>query len=178
MTYERLFALAAARKTSPREVIERLGAYGAELPIVLPEDFTRLDEELFSPDGVMEWGDLRLGDPVPFARLILAARLLRRRPAELAGHLRARGIVPSSDDLPDGLTMEQALELLKRSGSWSMGLLWVEDLSLADLLRLSLRTGHPMAKIVEWYRSWGLPVPDLAEWIREALARVPLVDPS
>ncbi|MFJ6379474.1 ATP-binding protein [Kitasatospora sp. NPDC092039] len=176
LTYRRLFELRESRKFSLREVIERYGAYGFEIPIVLPEALTRLDRELFSPDGAMDWGDLRVADPVPFARLIMAARTLKRGPGELARHLRTRGILSSSDDLPTELTVEQAVNLLSGGRSRSIGLLGIKDLDLADLLKMSLRTGHSMAQIASWFRAWGLKVPDVAESIRDALARVPRAD--
>ncbi|MFF4379967.1 ATP-binding protein [Kitasatospora sp. NPDC001547] len=176
LTYQKLFELRELRKSSLREVIERYGAYGFEIPIVLPETLTRLDRELFSPDGAMDWDDLLVADPVPFARLIMAARTLKRHPAELARHLRTRGILPSCDDLPTGLSTDQAVDLLSRGSSFSVRLLWIGDLDLADLLKVSLRTGHPMAQIAGWFRAWGIEVPDVAELIRDALARVPTAD--
>ncbi|MFD4657451.1 hypothetical protein ACFWP2_17715 [Kitasatospora sp. NPDC058444] len=178
LTYDLIFMFGELGKHSFREVIERLRACGAEIPIVLPKRPDRLDRELFVLDGAMDWDNLPLGDPVPFARLIDAARTLHLHPGELARHLRTRGIVPSSDDLPRGLTVEHAGDLLDLGKSGAVGLLWIEEMTLADLLNVSLRTGHPMAQITEWYREWGIKVPDPAELIRAALARVPMADPS
>ncbi|MFE4360144.1 MULTISPECIES: HD domain-containing protein [Streptomycetaceae] len=178
LTFERLFALVASRNSSLWEVIERCRAYGLDVPIALPESLTRLDEELFARDSVMDWSDLRVGDPVPFARLIMAARRLQRHPGELARHLRSRGIVPSSDDLPAGVTSDQAFDLLDRSRSWSIGTPWIEEVTLAGLLKHSLKTGQRMAQITEWYHQWGIKALGAAELIRAALARVPMADPS
>ncbi|MFB7124909.1 ATP-binding protein [Kitasatospora sp. NPDC056273] len=178
LTFRRLFELPGSRNCTLQEVVERFRAYGVEVPIVLPEELTRLDDELFSPSSVMEWGELRVGDPVPFARLIIGARRMLRRPGELARHLRARGIEPSCDDLPIGLNEDVAVDLLARSPSWPIDMLWFKDVDLADLLRLSLKTGHSMTQIVDWYREWGLKAPDPAELVRAALARVPMADPS
>ncbi|MFF4920556.1 hypothetical protein ACFY4B_08240 [Kitasatospora sp. NPDC001261] len=178
LTYDLIFMVGELGGESFREVIERIRACGADIPIVLPERPVRLDRELFSPDGAMDWDDLPLGAPVPFARLIDAARTLQLHARELARHLRSRGIVPSADDLPAGLTMEQAWDLLDLDRSGSIGSLWIEGMTLADLLKVSLRTGHPMARIIDWYRAWGIDVPDPAELIRDALARVPMADPS
>lgn len=177
-TFRRLLELAESREASLRGVIERFRAYGVELPISLPKELTRLDKELFSPDGPLDWDDVRAGHPIPFARLIMAARRLQCSPSDLARHLRTRGLVPSSDELPVGLTVDDAVDILRQSRSRSSNLLWIEDIGLAGLLRRSLRTGHSMAQIAEWYREWGLEAPDAAELIREALARVPMADPS
>ncbi|WP_030244463.1 hypothetical protein [Streptomyces sp. NRRL S-350] len=176
LTFERLFELVKSRDSSLSEVVERFRAYGVELSMSFPDRPTRLDKELFSSDGAMDWSGLRVGRPVPFARLIMAARLLQRSPGDLARHLRTRGIVPTCDDLPAGLTTDQAWGLLTRGRS--RGFMLNTDVSLADLLRLSLRTGQPMARIVECYREWGIPAPDAAEMVRDALARVPMADPT
>ncbi|GHF54209.1 hypothetical protein GCM10018790_35100 [Kitasatospora xanthocidica] len=178
LTFEQLFDLVKSRRSTLREVIERYRAYGVEIPIHLPERLTRRDEELFSSGGAMNWDRLTVSAPVPFARLIAAARMLRRPPGELARHLRTRGLVPSSDDLPAELTLDQAVELLNRNGVASIALSWMEEIVLVDLLKLSLRTGHSMAQIAAWYREWGMDVPDVGEVIRAALARVPMAGPS
>ncbi|MGW3076573.1 HD domain-containing protein [Kitasatospora sp. NPDC001132] len=178
LTFEQLFGMMGSRESSLREVIERFKVYGVEIAIVLPEKLARLDEELFLLDGAMDWEYLRVADPVPFARLIMAARTLQRQPEDLARHLRTRGIVSSSGELPAGLTVDQAVVLLNRGRSRSIGLLLVEHLDLAELLRLSLKTGHSMVQITQWYREWGIAVPEPAQLIRDALARVPMADPS
>ncbi|MGW1177908.1 HD domain-containing protein [Kitasatospora sp. NPDC002543] len=178
LSFKQLFEWAESDEPSFREAVELLRADGIELPVVLAERRTQLDEELFSRGSVMDWGGLYVGSPVPFARLIVAARALRRSPRDLARHLRSRGIASSCDDLPTGLTMDQAMDLLARTQPWSVGLLWIEDMTLADLLKLSVRTGHSMAQIVDWYREWGIEAPDVAQLIRDALARVPMADPS
>ncbi|MFF2118509.1 ATP-binding protein [Kitasatospora sp. NPDC058184] len=178
LTLRRLFELPGLRNCSLYEVLDRFRAYGVEVPIVLSGKLTRLDEELFSPDSGMDWGNVLVGDVVPFARLIMGARKLQRSPGDLARHLRARGIVPSCDDLPAGLTVNEAVDLLAGGRPLSIDMLWVSKVDLARLLKASLRTGYPMARIAEWYREWGLKAPDPAELIRDALARVPMADPS
>ncbi|MEU3569055.1 ATP-binding protein [Kitasatospora sp. NPDC036755] len=174
LTYRRLFELPGSRNCSLRDVVDRFRAYGVEVPIVLPDELTRLDKELFSPGSAMDWGSLRVGDTVPFARLIAWARRLHCLPGELARHLKARGIVSSCDDLPTGLTPDEAADLV----AGGVDMLWIGDVGLSRLLKASLRTGHSMAQIVDWYREWGIEAPDVAQLIRDALARVPMADPS
>ncbi|MFG2908925.1 ATP-binding protein [Kitasatospora sp. NPDC048286] len=178
LTFRRLFELFESRNCSLRDVIERFRAFGVEVPIVLPQHPTQLDDRLFSSNGAMDWGNLRVGETVPFARLVAGAGKLQRHPRELARHLRARGVVSSCDDLPIGLTTDEAVDLLMRGRSWSAGMLLNKDIDLVDLLKLSMRTGRPMVQIAEWYREWGLDAPDPAQLIRDALARVPMADPS
>lgn len=178
LTFRRLFELPESRDCSLQDVVERFRAFGVEVPIVLPKELSWLDEKLFSLDSAVDWGSLRVRDLVPFARLIAGARRLRRHPRELARHLRARGIVTSCDDLPDGLTMEQACDLFDRTQLWSTGMPWNRNVDLVDLLKASMRTGHSMTQIAEWFREWGLKVSDVAQLVRDALARVPMADPS
>ncbi|MFJ9454525.1 ATP-binding protein [Kitasatospora sp. NPDC101447] len=160
--------------TTLEEVVDWYRAYGS--PMCLPGPATRLDRELFQVDGAVDWEDLAIGDTVPFARLITAAHQLHRRPEELAGHLRSRGIDVSCDGLPSGLTHREALQIL---GDIGREPIYVgRGLSLATLLEVSQRTGRSIAQIAVWLREWGVPVPDVAETIRAALARVPMADPS
>ncbi|MFG2917395.1 hypothetical protein ACGF0D_31455 [Kitasatospora sp. NPDC048298] len=177
-TYAQVFSLTRSSRRSLREVIDCLRVHGVAISIDVPERLTRLDEELFSLDSALQWGDLRVDEPVPFARLITAAPTLQRHPREMASHLRSRGIVPSSDDLPPGLGMDEAVALIRRDHAWPIVWSSVTSIDLMGLLNLSLRTGHPMAQIAEWYREWGLDALDPAQLIRDALARVPMADPS
>ncbi|MGW3184109.1 HD domain-containing protein [Kitasatospora sp. NPDC001119] len=156
------------------EVIGRYRAYGS--PLFLPGPADRLDWELFQSNDAMRWGELTVGDAVPYSRLIMAAERLYRSPEELAHHLRSRGVVVSGNGLPPGLTHRQALDLVEAIGD-DVGLV-ATGRWLAPLLQVSNRTGRPIAQLVDWYREWGIPVPDLAELIRDALARVPMADPS
>ncbi|MFJ6623389.1 hypothetical protein ACIQOW_38215 [Kitasatospora sp. NPDC091335] len=177
-TYAQVFSATRSSGRPLHEAIDYLRAHGVAISIDVPERLTRLDEELLSFDSALQWGDLRANEPVPFARLITAARTLQRHPRERTSHLRSRGIVPSSDDLPPGLTMDEAVALIRRDHAWPI--LWSSftGIDLMGLLNLSMRTGRSMAQITEWYQDWGLKVPDAAELIRDALARVPLADPS
>nr|BFD89766.1 hypothetical protein KitaXyl93_11260 [Kitasatospora sp. Xyl93] len=166
------FSLLRDDEISLEELVERYRAYGS--PVFLPGPATRLDRELFHPDSVMDWDDLAMGDTVPLAKLITAGYRLDRSPGELARHLRSRGIALSCDDLPRQLTHRQALEIVGEldNSPHMVG----KGISLVTLLEVSRRTGHSVAQIAEWYREWGIPVPDVAESIRDALARVPTAD--
>ncbi|MFE7590625.1 ATP-binding protein [Kitasatospora sp. NPDC057512] len=169
--YEYAFGLLGSEGITLEELVDRYRAYGS--PMFLPGAATRLDWEVFQPAGALSWDGLVMGDTVPFARLITAARRLHRSPEELARHLKSRGIAVSCDGLPRELTHRQASEIV---GEWldSIG----RGQWLATLLEVSQRTGHSITQIVEWYREWGIDVPDPAELIRDALARVPMADPS
>ncbi|MFD5436447.1 ATP-binding protein [Kitasatospora sp. NPDC127067] len=165
------FSLLRYEERTLEEVVGSYRAYGS--PIFLPGPATRLDKELFQFNGALRWDDLAMGEAVPFAKLITAAHQLHRSPEELVRHLKCRGIAASCDGLPPELTHRQALDLVEelpyslKRGVW-----------LATLLEVSRRTGRPIAQIVDWYREWGIDVPDVAESIRDALARVPMADAS
>ncbi|MFE4976305.1 ATP-binding protein [Kitasatospora sp. NPDC056651] len=168
--FRHAFGLLMSRDVTLEEVVGRYRAYGS--PMFLPGRAKRLDRELFQARGALNWEGLAMGDTVPFARLITAGQRLDRHPEELAGHLRSRGIAVSCGRLPQGVTNRQAQQILGelayplRRGMW-----------LATLLETSQRTGHAIPRIVDWYREWGIDVPDVAELIRDALARVPMADP-
>ncbi|WP_416876347.1 ATP-binding protein [Kitasatospora sp. SC0581] len=168
------FSLLRYDDISLEELVERYRAYGS--PVFLPGPATRLDRELFQSGSVMDWDDLAMGETVPFAKLITAGYLLDRSPGELASHLKSRGIAVSCDDLDPELTHRQALEIVGELDNSPH--MVRKGISLATLLEVSQRTGRPIMQIVDWYREWGLPVPDVAESIRDALARVPMADPS
>ncbi|MEV7598476.1 ATP-binding protein [Kitasatospora sp. NPDC089797] len=178
LTYDRLFELAGGREIGLAAVVDRYRAYGFDLPMVLPSTFTRLDTELFFPDSAMNWKGLRVAEAIPFARVILAARVLHRSPRSLVQHLNSRGLSVSCDDLPAGLTLDEAVELFRSPISGDVSERWGKQRTLVGLLGLSRRTGHSMSQIATWLREWGVDVPDLAETIRAALARVPMADPS
>ncbi|MGW7443924.1 HD domain-containing protein [Kitasatospora sp. NPDC054795] len=168
------FSLLRYYDISLKELVQRYRAYGS--PMFLPGPATRVDQELFQPDSVMDWEDLAIGDTIPFAKLITAGYRLQRSPGELARHLRSRGITVSCADLPRELTDRQALEIVGELDNSPH--MVRRGISLATLLEVSRRTGRPITRIAEWYREWGIPTPDVAESIRDALARVPMADPS
>ncbi|MET8539783.1 ATP-binding protein [Kitasatospora sp. NPDC004799] len=168
------FSLPRYEDISLEELVERYRAYGSSMS--LPAPATRLDRELFQSGGIMDWDDLAMGDTVPLAKLITAGYHLDRSPGELARHLKSRGIAVSCDDLPRELTHRQALDIVGEldNSPHMVG----EGISLATLMEVSRRTGRSIPQIAGWYREWGIPVPDVAESIRAALARVPMADPS
>ncbi|MEU1283194.1 ATP-binding protein [Kitasatospora sp. NPDC005856] len=168
------FSLLRYDDISLEELVERYRAYGS--PMFLPGPATRLDRELFQSGGIMDWDDLAMGDTVPLAKLITAGHNLHRSPGELARHLKSRGIAVSCDDLPRDLTHRQAVEIVGELDNSPH--MVRKGISLVTLLEVSRRTGRSITRIAEWYREWGIPVPDVAESIRDALARVPMADSS
>ncbi|MFH9349970.1 ATP-binding protein [Kitasatospora sp. NPDC017646] len=178
LTYDRLFDVARARKTTLAAVVDRYRVFGIDLLMTLPKTFTRLDTELFSADSAMNWNGLRVTETIPFARVILAAKALHRNPRSLVRHLNSRGLAVSCDDLPAGLTLDEAVELFRSPGTRSFVVSRVQNAQLVRLLELSRRTGHSMSQIAAWLREWGIPTPDPAETIRAALTRVPMAEPS
>ncbi|MER7752234.1 ATP-binding protein [Kitasatospora sp. NPDC097643] len=175
-SYWQVFKLAELRKITLCDAVEVYRAYGTETAMAIPHEPSLLDLLLFSTHGPMDWSGLAVGDVVPFARLIEAARL-DLAPSVLAGHLRSRGIATSCEELPVGLTLEEARELIAQLVGRSRRRR-DERYSLARLLRIARENGRPAWQIVEWFHAWGVDVPDAAEMIRAALARVPFADPA
>ncbi len=169
--FRHVFSLLRSGERTLEEVVGRYRSYGS--PMFLPGPATRLDRELFRFNGALHWGAFAMGEAIPFARLITAAHELHRTPEELARHLKSRGIAVSTDALPAELTHRQAFDLVDELPSTAHRPMW-----LAPLLKISRRTGRSIPQMVDWYREWGIDVPDIAEAIRDALARVPMADPA
>ncbi|MFE4516199.1 ATP-binding protein [Kitasatospora sp. NPDC056783] len=171
--YERIFRLVEVGRFTLQEVLDRYRAYGFAITLSPPEVLTPLDLRLFSTHGAMNWSDIGTAERVPFAELIRAAPSFGLSPDDLARHLRSRGLVMSCEALPEELMPGEAADLLRalttelrRRGAF-----------LAVLLGVAHRSGRPAWQIHGWLREWGVRVPDLADIVRDALARVPRADP-
>ncbi|MFE6052907.1 ATP-binding protein [Kitasatospora sp. NPDC056446] len=178
VAFSELFDLAESMDVSPGAVVERYRALGVRLPIEWPAEPTRLDRALFTHDGPLDWRHLVVGERVPFDRLIVASASLSSSPGELARHLHSRGIPTSCDDLPEGLTLHEAMQLFRGHLLPDSALSRSGKPSLVELVETSQRTGHPVTRILSWFGQWGVDVSDTAETIRAALARVPMAGPS
>ncbi|MDT0453205.1 wHTH domain-containing protein [Streptomyces hesseae] len=158
---------------SPQEVIDRLRAYGIDIPLKFPSAPTRLDKELLT-DGTLWWG-LHTSELVPFAHVVRLAEMLRTEPSEVAWYLRGYGVSLARDDLPEGLTFTDALRLVKR-GNLGADLRFVtvlRNFSFVQLLSVSLRVGQPLSQVATWLRELGLWSGSVADAVRETLSRVP-----
>jgi hypothetical protein len=153
--------------------IRRFEDYGFHVPLGAPHRPDELDEQLLSPLGPCSWFDLSVGDTMPFAYLVAAARSVLRPPAELAERMATYGITVSCPDLPAGLSATAAHELLVDSKYDETYMCASDELTWQDLLRRAAELNASLEQVVRWLSELGIPVPDIGGQLRSALARVP-----
>ena len=110
---------------------------------------------------------------MPFAYLVVAARSLLRPPAELAERMATYGVTVSCPDLPAGLSAADALELLVHSKYDETYLSASDELTWRGLLGRAAELNSNLEQVVRWLAELGIPVPDIGEQLRRALAQVP-----
>ncbi|KKZ71520.1 hypothetical protein VO63_23450 [Streptomyces showdoensis] len=155
-----------------RRKVARLRSYGFDVALDVPARPTALDREILRPFGPFNWWTSS-NAPVPFTHVVMAASLLATSPRDIAKRLRACGITPSHDDLPPGLSFGEATELLRLDDLQDGEVPEVQDFSLQYLHRVALRRRTSLTEVVGLVRGLGVPLPDPADTIRAALARVP-----
>jgi hypothetical protein len=153
--------------------IRRFEDYGFNVPFRAPHRPDELDEQLLSLSGPCSWFGLSVGDTMPFAYLVVAARSVLRPPAELAERMATYGLTVSCPDLPAGLSAVDAHELLWDSKYDETYLSASNQLTWQELLRRAAELNANLEQVVRWLAELGIPVPDIGEQLRRALARVP-----
>ncbi|KPI06671.1 hypothetical protein OK074_4110 [Actinobacteria bacterium OK074] len=186
-SFRQLMGVAGKLGLSLRALTDRLAAYRVSTGMVLPKRATELDRELFRYADLLQmdsddrtspwWYRLNPDDEIPFFLLVLTARDLGRRPKELATRLRSYGLRVSHDDLPPDLTHRDAL-LLLTTDAYAPPQPQDPPMPLAQLIRIARHADLPVATTAQHLRNLGVHVPDLAETIRTALAKVPLEQPQ
>lgn len=155
------------------QAIRRFEDYGFDVPLRAPHRPDELDEQLLSPLGPCSWFGLSVGDTMPFAYLVVAARSVLRPPAELAERMATYGLTVSCPDLPAGLSAADAHELLLDSKYDQTYISASDELTWQGLLRRAAGLNSNLEQVVRWLAELGIPVPDIGEQLRRALARVP-----
>ncbi|MET9083116.1 ATP-binding protein [Streptomyces sp. NPDC004237] len=155
-----------------RHKISRMRAFGLDVPLEVPIRPTRLDRELLQPNGPVSWWSVD-DRVVPFSRVLLAAREVGASPTAVAKRLRACNIPTSHDSLPQGLAFSEALRLLRADELPEEELPDVGHFPLEYLHKTALRKRTGIREVVALIRRLGVPLPDPADTIRAALARVP-----
>ncbi len=174
--YTHFFDVARRQGCTLREAIDRMRAYGFDVPFRPRRLLVPGSEFLYRDDGPLEWAGVTTADAMPFAHFIAAARSLFTSPSALADRLRVYGLESSCRDIPEGLTFASALELLRINEDEDLFLTIDCEVDLYDLIQKSRQMNAPIAQVVGWLQELGIPVPDLSQTLREALSRVPMAD--
>ncbi|MEU1168845.1 ATP-binding protein, partial [Streptomyces sp. NPDC005921] len=155
-----------------RYKINRMRAFGIDVPMKAPIRLNRLDKELLQADSPVNWWSVK-GRVVPFSAVLLAAREVGASPTAVAKRLHACNIPTSHDTLPKGLVFSEALRLLRVDELPEGELPDVGHFPLEYLHKTALRKRTGIREVVALLRRLGVPLPDPADTIRAALARVP-----
>ncbi|MFE1379922.1 ATP-binding protein [Streptomyces sp. NPDC058740] len=155
-----------------RRRVSRLRSYGFRVALDVPARPTALDRELLEPYGPFNWWT-PCDAPVPFTHALMAARELGTSPRDIAKRLRACGVTLSHDDLPPGLSFPDASRLLKLDEVEEGEAPTTSDFGIQYLQRNAHRRRTTITDVVDLIRQLGVPLPDPADTIRAALARVP-----
>lgn len=169
VAYKHLFQ--AARTFSLPYLIARLEEYGIRVPLRAPDPMTDLDHELFTADGALSWDGVTTHDVMPFARLIHAAQDLLMHPREIAARLAAHGVESSCSDLPQGLSLASAQQLLMESPNRRLSI--SQEMDFQSLVRKAQSMHIPIHQAHDWLTQLGVPTCDPAESIRAALPLIP-----
>lgn len=153
--------------------LARLRAYGFTITPAPPARFSQLDWDLFGPDGPLAYSDVNGSLPITFVNIIEAALELRTSTEKIVRRASRWGFQLSATELPEGLDLELARQLLDcradDDGHFSSAI----DTSLQGLLHDALRLNVSIDQLVCWWRGLGIEVPDPRTALRAALARVP-----
>jgi hypothetical protein len=156
--------------------IRRLRAYGFDAALEVPRRPTPLDREVLSQSSPINWWYTQTDTALPFSYVLLAARQLGAMPTTIAKRLRACNIATSHDRLPKGLSFSEALRLIRADELDEGDVPEAGGFPLEFLVETALRKRASIRHIVSLLNDLGIPVPDPAETIRAALARVPRPD--
>ncbi|MFH9006024.1 ATP-binding protein [Streptomyces afghaniensis] len=156
--------------------LHRLRAYGLHTALEVPRRPTPLDREILRESSPVNWWYTQTDEAVPFSHILLAARELGALPTTIVKRLRACNIATSHDSLPKGLSFSEALRLIRADELDAGDVPEAEGFPLEFLVKTALHKRTGIRHIVSLLNDLGIPVPDPAETIRSALARVPRPD--
>ncbi|MFD6150915.1 ATP-binding protein [Streptomyces sp. NPDC060243] len=153
-----------------RKRIARLRAYGFDLPLEVPARPGPFDAEILSAAGA--WRELTSADVIPFHFVLPLARDLNIPPADVVRVLASYRMRVSRDELPDGMSFREAVALAgvdMRHRALSRH----DGFPLHFLHHTALLRDTTIRRVVAQLRDLGFTVPDPADTLRVALARVP-----
>jgi hypothetical protein len=162
---------------------------GVPCPLVLPDAPTEFDHALLDKDLVL-WQTLRANDSdVPLPLLLITAYELSRSVPEVGARLESYGLrVPdfSTYRTRDRADLWDDIALLSRdlsgpglgpAGAFRPSpLQWLTpgtQVPLRHLCAASTKLGIPLAEVAARLRGLGIDVPDVADTVRAAMARLP-----
>ncbi|MET9843717.1 hypothetical protein ACFZC6_04480 [Streptomyces ossamyceticus] len=112
---------------------------------------------------------------MPVAHVVEAARTLLRQPGEIAARLNELDVRTTCADLPSGLSLWNAQELLRGPNG---SLLRADDHVSLQALLYTARDPHvPLRQIHAWLTQLGIKVDAPADTIRAALPLIPRAAP-
>ncbi|MEW2355082.1 hypothetical protein [Spirillospora sp. NPDC029432] len=158
---------------SPADVADRLGEYGlGAVRTGLPPQPVPLAKELCSQDldGVFPWLDETV--PVKRGHILRASAQFGMHVAQVADSLAACGFV-LPDDLPETLDPRDIRLLAASPKLTSIWLRRDRPVPLRHLLRNARDLGMSVEEAAGRLRWLGMDVPDVAESVEKAMARVP-----
>lgn len=155
------------------DVVARLRCYGFNLNLCVPDTLTDVERRLLKPN--IEWWYFPDNEAMPFAYIVVAAHRLHISPSELVTRIRSYGVKISCSELPENLTFDGALRLLKWDEREDGYLEHDRTISLYWLIDRARKEHASVGQVVDWLREMGIQLPALGDSIRSALARVPRV---
>uniref|UniRef100_UPI000AAE66EA wHTH domain-containing protein n=1 Tax=Streptomyces torulosus TaxID=68276 RepID=UPI000AAE66EA len=187
--WRRVWVRAADLGLSQAAAADRLRALGVACPLVLPKAPTELDHALLDRDLHL-WQTLHANDSeVPLPLLLITAYELSRSVPEVGARLESYGLrVPdfSTYGTSDRADLWDDIALLSRDLSVpELGLVavyrpslhqWLTpgtQVPLHHLCAASTKLGIPLAEVPVRLRGLGIDVPDVADTVRAAMARLP-----
>ncbi|GAB7183282.1 hypothetical protein ATKI12_3113 [Kitasatospora sp. Ki12] len=167
--FAQLISVVADSDVSHAVAVDRLAAYGILTGLTFPEEPEDLDRALLS-EGVSWFAGVSVGQVVPLNRVLVTAGEFGVSLGEITSRLATYGVPLSRAELPQGLDPYRAVLLGNVDKDTAA--------SLPDLVLASRQAQMSLAETAHWLRELGVDVPDVAEMIRAALARVPREIPS
>ncbi|MEU7134760.1 hypothetical protein [Streptomyces sp. NPDC046261] len=169
-----LLAFAKRKRRSPAEVAAQLSGLGLTVPPMPPGDPDHDVLSLLSHDllGGYPWASPAFD--VPRGHVMAAAKTLGWSPSAVAECLSSFGFtVPAASVDHEPGDLELISHNQSGRGHW---LRWQDQVPLSRLLEAALHLNRPLRDVADRLRYLGYNVPDVADTIRAALARVPFAD--
>lgn len=158
------------------EAMQRFREFGVDVPSEFSfSKATAGGRSLHLREWLLGLQGLPLGSPVPLASVLSFARKYNIDRVDVMDELSNAGIYSARNDLPDGLSYDAALGLLRRNvmGNYFLDLNVDAALSVSHLVVRAQRMGVSLAEIIRWYNDLGYKVPNLEKLLPHAIPHIP-----